>query len=78
MKQIRLPATEPEIGINIDLAGVYNYEKDDAGADLLCGHCDAVIFAAHPLYTGGNSVHIEGFKCSSCGWHNTLSTSTLK
>lgn len=77
MKQIRLQATDPVPGLDIDLVGAYGYEKDPNGADLLCGHCGEVMFAAHPL-SGENSVHIEGIKCPSCGGQNTLNTASLK
>ncbi|WP_155269212.1 hypothetical protein [Brucella anthropi] len=77
MKQIRLTATEPMPEISIDLSGSYHYEKDADGADLLCGHCGEVMFAAHPL-SGEDSIHIEGVKCQSCGGTNTLDTASLK
>lgn len=79
MKIIKLPATPPSGVINID-ASIIGYQKDPNGADLVCGNskCSHVIFAEYPLYKGGDSMHIEGIQCPSCGWDNTLSTSTLK
>lgn len=78
MKPIRLQATDPVPGMDIDLSDAYGYDRDENGADLLCGHCDSVMFEAHPLYKGGDSIHIEGVKCKSCGGQNTLDTSALK
>lgn len=77
MKQIRLEATDPIHEINIDLSGVYGYEKDPNGVDLLCGHCDAVMFEAHPIGSSGRMV-MQGVKCQSCGGQNTFDTNTFK
>ncbi|MBN7763653.1 hypothetical protein JYP52_21160 [Nitratireductor aquibiodomus] len=77
MKQIRLKATPPVPGLSIDLGGVYKYDRDPNGADLLCGHCDAVMFPAHPTNIKGDTMHIEGVECKSCGGHNTLATASL-
>lgn len=81
MKTIKLPATPPSGVIRID-ASVFTsgFTHDPDGADLICGNndCSHVIFAGYPLYKGGDSMHIEGIQCPSCGWDNTLSTSTIK
>ncbi|MBA8821416.1 hypothetical protein FHW00_003771 [Ochrobactrum sp. P6BSIII] len=78
MKQIRLQATDsiPEMGM--DLVGGYGYEKDQNGADLLCGHCDAVIFPAHSLDDKGMRLQMQGVTCPSCGGSNTFDTQALK
>lgn len=77
MKKIRLEATAPIIEISIS-ADAYGYEKDQNGADLLCGHCDAVMFEAYPIKKNGLIINMQGITCSSCGGTNTLDTAKFE
>lgn len=71
MKTIRLTATEPAPGMNIDLVGAFDYDRDPDGAALLCGHCGALLFDGYPV-NSTIRVHVEGIRCPECGGQNTL------
>ncbi len=80
MKQIKLPAQPHKGEIKIDATFFAGYNQTDEGIDLICGNpdCTHIMYPKYPPHAGGDTMHVEGIQCPSCGWDNTLSTGTIK
>jgi len=78
MLRVRLRTAEAAAEIYIDPRFI-GYDRDRIdGVDLLCGHCENIMFPAFSTTNNSRSIRIAGLRCTSCGGGNILDTDAIQ
>lgn len=78
MPRIKLNVADSHAAISID-SSVIGYDRDETdGVDLLCGHCENIVFPSFSVNNSGRGIRIRGVQCPSCGGGNILDTDSIR
>lgn len=76
MLRIKLHIADAAISIDSSVIGYDRDQRD--GVDLLCGHCENIVFPSFSVKNSGRGIRITGVQCPSCGGGNILDTDSIR